>query len=104
MCQSRLLRLAQQTRRAILPGPSYCCNPPQGSPLGIQMRRELQGPGNEMDDIVARAACDFKDDAPRRQDIAKDIENEIAIAQCRRRVLAVVAHSSSRIPGTPVLG
>ena len=24
------------------------------------------------------AACDFKDDASRRQDIAKDIENEIA--------------------------
>jgi hypothetical protein len=40
-----------------------------------------------MDDILARAACDFKDDASHRQ----DIENEIAIPQCRRRILAAVA-------------
>jgi hypothetical protein len=32
-----------------------------------------------MDDMLARAACDFKDDASHREDIAKDIENEIAI-------------------------
>jgi hypothetical protein len=34
----------------------------------------------------------FEDDALCRQDVAKDIENEIAIAQCRRRILAAVAH------------
>jgi hypothetical protein len=37
-----------------------------------------------MDDVLARAAGDFEDDAIRRQDITKDTENEIAIAQrCR---------------------
>ena len=33
----------------------------------------------KMNDVLARAACDFEDDTPRRQDVAKDIENEIAI-------------------------
>ena len=46
----------------------------------------------KMNYVLARAACDFKDDARRRQDIAKDIANEIAITHCRRRKLAVVAH------------
>jgi hypothetical protein len=32
-----------------------------------------------MNDVLARAACDFEDDTPLRQDIPKDIENEIAI-------------------------
>jgi hypothetical protein len=41
---------------------------------------------------VARAACDFEDDTRHRQDVAKDIENEIAITDCRRRVLAVIDH------------
>ena len=45
-----------------------------------------------MNDVLTRAACDFEDDARRRQNIAKDIENEIAIAYCRRRVLAVIGH------------
>ena len=45
-----------------------------------------------MNDVLARAACNFKDYARRRQDIAKDIENEIAITDCRRRVLAVIDH------------
>ena len=45
-----------------------------------------------MNYVLARAACDFKDDARRRQDIEKDIENEIAIAYCCRRVLAVIGH------------
>ena len=45
-----------------------------------------------MNYVLARAACDFKDDARRRQDIAKDIENEIAIADCCRRMLAVIGH------------
>jgi hypothetical protein len=35
----------------------------------------------EMNDVLTRAACDFEDDTRHRQDIAKDIENEIAIAQ-----------------------
>jgi hypothetical protein len=59
---------------------------------------------NEMNDMLASAACDFEDDARLWQDIAKDIENEIAIAQSRRRILAVVAHSSSRILGTSAVG
>src|SRR6516165_887022 len=45
-----------------------------------------------MNDVLARAACDFEDDTRRRQNIAKDIENEIAIRYCRRRVLAVIRH------------
>ena len=46
----------------------------------------------KMNDVLARAACDFEDDTRRRQDIAKDVENEIAITYCRRRVLAVIRH------------
>ncbi len=34
----------------------------------------------KMDDVLARAACDFENDARRRQNISKHIENEIAIA------------------------
>jgi hypothetical protein len=45
-----------------------------------------------MNDVLARAACDFEDDARHRQDISKDIENQIAIAYGRRRVLAVIDH------------
>jgi hypothetical protein len=49
-----------------------------------------------MNDVLARAACDFEDDTRRWQDIAKDIakdiENEIAITYCGRRVLAVTRH------------
>ena len=43
-----------------------------------------------MNDVLARAARDFEDDALCRQDITKDIENEIAIAQCCRGILAGV--------------
>ena len=45
-----------------------------------------------MNDVLARAARDFEDDAPCRQDITKDTENEIAIAQCCRGILASVVH------------
>ena len=45
-----------------------------------------------MNDVLTRAACDFEDDTRHRQDISKDIENEIAIADCRGRVLAVIDH------------
>ena len=34
----------------------------------------------KMNDVLARAARDFEDDALRRQDFTKDTENEIAIA------------------------
>jgi hypothetical protein len=34
----------------------------------------------KMNDVLARAACDFENDTPLRQDIPEDIENEIAIA------------------------
>jgi hypothetical protein len=43
------------------------------------------------------------DDASHRQYIAKDIENEIAIAQCRRRVSAVVSHLPQGSRGTPTI-
>jgi hypothetical protein len=45
-----------------------------------------------MNDVLTRAACDFEDDARHRQDVAKDIEDEIAIAYCRGRVLAMIGH------------
>ena len=45
-----------------------------------------------MDDMLSSAACDFKNVARRWQDVAKDVENEIAIARCRGRKLTVVAH------------
>jgi hypothetical protein len=45
-----------------------------------------------MNDVLTRAACDFEDDIRHRQYIAKDIENEITIPYCRRRVLAVIGH------------
>jgi hypothetical protein len=64
-----------------------------------RLENEAGKTSRKMNDVLARATCDLKDDTRRRQDIAKDIENEIAIAQCRRRILAVVAHPSSRIPG-----
>ena len=35
---------------------------------------------------------DFEDDTRHRQDVAKGIENEIAVADCRGRVLAVIDH------------
>jgi hypothetical protein len=34
-----------------------------------------------MNDVLARAACALEDDPLCRQDITKDIDNEIAIAQ-----------------------
>jgi hypothetical protein len=47
--------------------------------------------------VLTRAACDFKDDTRHRQDIAKDTENEIAIAYCRGRVPAVIGHLRSAL-------
>jgi hypothetical protein len=45
-----------------------------------------------MNDVLARAACDLEDDPLCRQDITKDIDNEIAIAQRCRSMLAGVVH------------
>ena len=70
-----------------------CGDTPQGVRLWIgRLESETGEISRKMNDVLARAACDFKDDARRRQDIAKDIENEIAITDCRRRVLAVIDH------------
>ena len=56
------------------------------------MEHETREISRKMNDVLTRAACDFEDDARHRQDISKDIENEIAIADCRGRVLAVIDH------------
>ena len=57
--------------------------------IRIRIRRlenEARKIRRKMDDVLARATCDFKDDARLRQDIVKDIENEITIAQRRRHI------------------
>ena len=56
------------------------------------MENETREISRKMNDVLTRAACDFEDDTRHRQDVAKDIENEIAIAHCCRRVLAVIGH------------
>jgi hypothetical protein len=58
------------------------------------LENEVREISRKMNDVLTRAACDFKDDTRHRQDIAKDIKDEIAVADCRRRVLAVVGHRS----------
>ena len=50
-----------------------------------------------MNDVLARAACDFEDDTPYRQDFAKDIENEIAITVRLQARAADDRSSSSHI-------
>ena len=57
-----------------------------------RLEDEIWEISGKMNDVLARAACDFEDDALRRQDITKDTENEIAIAQCCRGMLAGVVH------------
>ena len=51
-----------------------------------------------MNDVLARAAGDFEDDALCRQDIPKDTENEIAIAKCCRGILTGVVHHPHAFP------
>src|SRR5271167_2961783 len=51
-----------------------------------------------MDDVLARAARDFEDDPLCRQDITKDAENEIAIAQCCGGILTGVIHRPHAFP------
>ena len=59
---------------------------------GSEGWKEAREISRKMNDVLTRAACDFEDDTRHRQDISKDIENEIAIAYCRGRVLAVIDH------------
>ena len=62
-------------------------------PISIgRLEDETRKASGKMNDVLARAARDFEDDALRRQDIPKDVENEIAIAQCCRSMLAGVVH------------
>jgi hypothetical protein len=56
------------------------------------LENETRQISRKVNDVLTRAACDFEDDTRHRQDIAKGIENEIAIADCRGRVLAVIDH------------
>jgi hypothetical protein len=58
-----------------------------------KVENELWKTSRKVDDALAQTARDLEDDARRRQDIA----NEIAIAQRRSRMLAVVAHLPSCI-------
>ena len=72
------------------------CTHPRRSP-GFQfaigrLEDEIGKASSEMDDVFARAAGDFEDDALCRQDITKDAEHEIAVAQCCGGVLPEVVH------------
>jgi hypothetical protein len=57
-----------------------------------RLENEAREISSKMNDVLAGTTRDLKDDARRRQDIEKDIENEIAIAYCCRCVLAVIGH------------
>ena len=57
-----------------------------------RLESETREISRKVNDVLTRAACDFEDDTRHRQDVAKGIENEIAIAYCRGRVLAVIDH------------
>ena len=57
-----------------------CGDTQQGVRFRIgRLENESREISRKMNYMLAGAACDFKDDARRRQEIAKDIENEIAI-------------------------
>ena len=90
------LRGVQDHRRAHirdLCGLHTCGDTQQGFRFRIgRLESGTREISRKMNDAVARAACDFEDDTRHRQDVAKDIENEIAITDCRSRVLAVIDH------------
>src|ERR1700729_2708384 len=90
------LRGVQDNRRAHirdLCGLHPCGDTQQGFRFRIgRLENEAREISRKMNDVLTRAACDFEDDTRHRQDIAKDIENEIAITYCRRRVLAMIGH------------
>src|SRR5580692_10904295 len=70
-----------------------CGDTQQGFRFRIRrLENETREISRKMNDVLTRAACDFEDDTRHRQDIPKDIENEIAITECRRRILAVIGH------------
>jgi hypothetical protein len=92
----RQLRSVQDNRRAHIR--DLCVLHPSGDAqqscrfrIG-RLESEAREISRKMNDVLTRAACDFEDDTRHRQDISKDIENEIAIAYCRGRVLAVIDH------------
>jgi hypothetical protein len=90
------LRCVQRNGRAYVRDPCGAY-PSGGTQQRVRVRigrleDEIGQISRKMDDMLASAAGDFKDDARHRQHIAKDIENEVAIAHCCRRILAVVAH------------
>src|SRR5580700_6775283 len=90
------LRGVQDNRRAHirdLCGLHPCGDTQQGFRFRIgRLENEAREISRKMNDVLTRAACDFEDDARHRQDVAKDIEDEIAIAYCRGRVLAMIGH------------
>src|SRR5580692_6792511 len=95
------LRGVQDNRRAHirdLCGLHPCGDTQQGFRFRIgRLESETWEISRKMNDVLTRAACDFKDDTRHRQDIAKDTENEIAIAYCRGRVPAVIGHLRSAL-------
>src|SRR5580693_2583419 len=90
----RWLRGVQDNRRAHirdLCGLHPCGDTQQGFRFRIgRLESETREISRKMNDVLTRAACDFEDDTRHRQDVAKDIEDEIAIAYCRGRVLAMI--------------
>jgi hypothetical protein len=67
------------------------------------MRRKLQGAGNEMDDILARAACDSRM-TPVIEDIAKAVENENRDCAVSQAHVGGCRSSCSRSPETSAAG
>ena len=92
----RRLRSVQDNRRAHIRDLCIlhpCGDTQQSCRFRIgRLESETREISRKVNDVLTRAACDFDDDARHRQDIAKDIENEVAIADCCGRVLAVIDH------------
>jgi hypothetical protein len=72
-------------------------------PSGDTQQGERREISRELDDILSESLAIFKDDTSQLQDIEKDIENEVAIAQSQGHTGAR-SSSSSRALGTPALG
>src|ERR1700722_12130169 len=90
------LRGVQDNRRAHirgLCGLHPCGDTQQGFRFRIgRLENEPREISRKMNDVLTRAACDFEDETRHRQDVAKDIENEVAVADGCGRVLAVIDH------------
>jgi hypothetical protein len=63
-----------------------------------RLEDETRKTSGKMNDVLARAACALEDDPLCRQDITKDIDNEIAIAQRYRTHVGGGRSSSARVP------